>query len=154
LRHIVSVDVFFVPFQQVHRAETHAFGIPPISFRSKDYRKVPIATIDDAPFNGSDEIVDGLLKQPAIIAQLEEQWDGRMNMADFADSESAKHWIKYANDDLASLLYPNICRTLNDSYAAFGYVNTVDTFSPVQRVAIRGLGSLAMYYAAGKVKSK
>jgi hypothetical protein len=129
----------------------------PISFRSKDYRKVPIATIDDTPFNGSDEIINGLLKQPIITAKLEEQWgdDGRiMNMADFATSESATHWVKYANDDLASLLYPNICRTLSDSYGAFGYVQTVDTFSPVQRVAIRGLGSLAMYFAASKIKSK
>jgi hypothetical protein len=128
----------------------------PISFRSKDYRKVPIATIDDTPFNGSDEIMSGLLKQPAITAKLEERWnkDGHMNMADFATSESATRWIKYANDDLASLLYPNICRTLSDSYGAFGYVNTVDTFSPLQRVTIRGLGSLAMYFAASKIKSK
>jgi hypothetical protein len=128
----------------------------PIYFRSKNYRKVPIATIDDTPFNGSDEIVDGLLKQPAITAKLEERWnnDGHMNMTDFASSESATRWIKYANDDLASLLYPNICRTLSDSYGAFGYVNTVDTFSPVQRMTIRGLGSLAMYFAASKIKSK
>jgi hypothetical protein len=128
----------------------------PISFRSKDYRKVPIATIDNAPFNGSDEIISGLLKQSTITAKLEERWDsdGHMNMADFATSESATHWIKYANDDLASLLYPNICRTLSDSYGAFGYVHTVDTFSPLQRVTIRGLGSLAMYFAASKIKSK
>jgi hypothetical protein len=111
--------------------------------------------IDDTPFNGSDEIISGLLKQPAITAKLEERWDDApMNMEDFATSESATRWIKYANDDLASLLYPNICRTLRDSYGAFGYVNTVDTFSPVQRVAIRSLGSLAMYFAASKIKSK
>jgi hypothetical protein len=111
--------------------------------------------IDDAQINGSDEIIDGLLKQSAITAKLEERWDdGIMNMADFATSESATKWMKYANDDLASLLYPNICRTLSDSYGAFGYVNTVDTFSPLQRVTIRGLGSLAMYFAASKIKSK
>lgn len=124
------------------------------SFRSKDYRKVPIITIDDTQINGSNEIINGLLKQPAITAKLEERLDVGINMADFATSESATRWIKYANDDLASLLYPNICRTLSDSYGAFGYVNTVDTFSPLQRVTIRGLGSLAMYFAASKIKSK
>jgi len=132
-------------------------------FRSKDYRKVPIATINDVPFLGSDDIIRGILKQPAVTAHLESQWKAAagatggnaiMTLTDFAESESAKYWIQYANDDLASLLYPNICRTLGDSYVAFGYVQTVDAFSPMQRVAIRSLGSLAMYFAASKVKSK
>jgi hypothetical protein len=138
-------------------AETYPllYILSSVSFRSKDYRKVPIVTIDDAQINGSDEIINGLLEQPAITAKLEERWDdGIMNMTDFATSESATKWIKYANDDLASLLYPNICRTLSDSYGAFEYVNTVDTFSPLQRVTIRSLGSLAMYFAASKIKSK
>jgi hypothetical protein len=152
---ILSVDHFFVSFQLWPPRLTHCYDISLVAFRSKDYRKVPIVTIDDAQINGSDEIVDGLLKEPTITAKLEERWDdGIMNMADFATSESATKWMKYANDDLASLLYPNICRTLSDSYGAFEYVNTVDTFSPLQRVTIRGLGSLAMYFAASKIKSK
>jgi hypothetical protein len=156
VHHLLLSIIFFVSFS-IMAAETYPLLciISLVAFRSKDYRKVPIVTVDDAQINGSDEIIDGLLKQPAITAKLEERWDdGIMNLADFATSESATKWIKYANDDLASLLYPNICRTLSDSYGAFEYVNSVDTFSPLQRVTIRGLGSLAMYFAASKIKSK
>lgn len=122
--------------------------------RSKDYRKVPILKMDNKTIFGSDEIISNLLKEPAIISGLEQRWgDNKMTMADFTN-ESSQKWVQFASDDFAPLLYPNICRTLGDSYAAFGYVDRVDSFSPLQRVAIRGVGSLAMYFAASKVKSE
>ena len=122
--------------------------------RSKDYRKVPILKINDKTIRGSDEIMSDLLKEPAIISRLEQRWDNKkMTMPDFTN-ESSQKWVQFANDEFAPLLYPNICRTLGDSYAAFGYVDKVDSFSPLQRVAIRGIGSIAMYFAASKVKSE
>jgi len=43
---------------------------------------------------------------------------------------------------------------LGDSYDAFGYVNNVDSFTTLQKTSIRWMGSLAMYFAASKIKSK
>jgi len=76
-----------------------------------------------------------------------------MSMADFTNKSSQK-WTKFANDDLAPLLYPNICRTLGDSYQAFSYVDQVVSFSPLQRIAIRCVGAVAMNFAASRVKSE
>eukprot|EP00566_Odontella_aurita_P016147 CAMPEP_0113534094 /NCGR_PEP_ID=MMETSP0015_2-20120614/4973_1 /TAXON_ID=2838 /ORGANISM="Odontella" /LENGTH=288 /DNA_ID=CAMNT_0000433227 /DNA_START=126 /DNA_END=992 /DNA_ORIENTATION=- /assembly_acc=CAM_ASM_000160 len=127
---------------------------------SGNYKKVPIAKIDGEIVNGSDKIIDMVLNQPTISKALAARWneDGSenqcMSMEEFRSSESAIFWKEYASDELAALLYPNICRSLSDSYQAFGYVRDVDSFSPLQKVAIRGLGSLAMYFAASKVKSK
>lgn len=120
---------------------------------SGDYRKVPIVIIEDKQVNGSDEIMTTLLKHPSVVASLESKWN-TMSLPEFTSSPSAVRWSKYANDDLAPLLYPNICRSLSDSYAAFSYVNNVDTFSSLQKLSIRSIGSLAMYFAASKIKSR
>mmetsp|Transcript_11948 Transcript_11948/g.25870 ORF Transcript_11948/g.25870 Transcript_11948/m.25870 type:complete len:303 (+) Transcript_11948:78-986(+) len=137
---------------------------------SKDYRKVPIAIIDGKQINGSNEIVDVLLEHPYVESTLQNRWmhatttssssipddeaAGAMNMDVFRSSDAATKWSAFANDDLAALMYPNICRTLRDSYQAFGYVGDVPTFSPVQKAMIKGIGSLAMYFAASKIKKK
>lgn len=121
---------------------------------SKEYRKVPILTVNKQNLFGSDEILHGLLEHDFVKRRLEQKWEGmQSSLADF-QNESAKKWIKFSNDELAPLLYPNICRTLSDSYTAFGYVQSVDTFTPFQKIVIRGIGSLAMYLAASKIKSK
>jgi len=122
---------------------------------SGDYKKVPIAMLNDEQLNGSDKILEALLENEQVIANLEEKWKDtpEQTMSDFR-SKDAEKWMKYATDDLAALLYPNICRSLGDSFLAFSYVNDVETFSPVQKITIRGAGSLAMYLAASKIKSK
>jgi microsomal prostaglandin-E synthase 2 len=76
-----------------------------------------------------------------------------MDMEDFTGKES-KRWQDFCNEQLAPLLYPNMCRTWSDSYTAFGYINNHPQFSWLQKVSIRYLGSLAMYLAASRVKSK
>lgn len=122
----------------------------------KEYRKVPIAIVDNQQVNGSDAIVDVLLQHPAvrehILARspsLKDNWE------DFTSPSSEdKDWVKFANKDLAALLYPNICATLGDSYKAFGYVNQVDAFSSLQKLSIRFAGSFAMYMAASRIKCK
>lgn len=127
--------------------------------RSKDYRKVPIATINESsPLNGSDAIIDGLLARKNVYLLLQKRWgdsndEGPKMTLETFQNESAQQWVQFANDELAPLLYPNMCRTLQDSYRAFGYVDQVEEFSPLQRLAIKGAGSLAMYAAASKVKS-
>ena len=112
--------------------------------------------LDDQQLNGSDHIVEGLLTHPHILQSLETtQWkDGTMKADDFSNSESAVQWTAFAKDDLAPLLYPNMCNTLSNSYQAFGYVDSVDSFTTTQKMAIRTIGSFAMYMAASKIKSK
>jgi hypothetical protein len=112
--------------------------------------------LDDQQLNGSDLIVEGLLKHPQILHSLETtQWkNGSMTAHEFSNSESALKWTTFAKEDLAPLLYPNLCNTLGNSYQAFGYVNDVDSFSGTQKMLIRTIGSFAMYMAASKIKSK
>ncbi len=136
---------------------------------SGDYRKVPIAIIDEEQINGSDKIIDALLNLPYVQQYLQNRWNEgneehdnngdenattAMTMQQFHNSENSQKWMKYAADDLAALLYPNICGTLGDSYDAFRYVHDVESFTTGQRMSIQLLGSLAMYFAASKVKSK
>lgn len=93
---------------------------------------------------------------------LAKRWnDTDMTMAHFSGSSnkdndekrSSQDWTAFTNDKLAALLYPNICRTLSDSYAAFGYVDKVESFGWLEKQSVRVLGSLAMYMAASRVKS-
>jgi len=112
---------------------------------SKDYRKVPIATIDNVQINGSKEINEALLNLPSLQNNIDLPLGG-------FNSANAQRWETFAREELAPVLYPNICKSLGESYEAFGYVEGVEEFSRVQKVLIRGVGSLAMYYAAGKIK--
>jgi glutaredoxin len=129
---------------------------------SGGYKKVPIALIDGCQINGSEEILNSILNTPYAQHTLKERWVNINNENDkgseimtietFRQSENAQKWTRFAIDDLAALLYPNICSTLCDSYNAFGYVKNVDTFTSLQKVTIQSLGAVAMYIAAGKIK--
>jgi hypothetical protein len=112
--------------------------------------------LDDQQLNGSEQIVEGLLTHPQILQSLKTtQWkDGTMTAHEFTNSESAIQWTTFAKEDLAPLLYPNMCNTLGNSYRAFGYVHGVESFSAIQKMLIRTIGSFAMYMAASKIKSK
>ena len=109
--------------------------------------------LDDEQLNGSEEIVKRILEHPKVVSGLEKRLENA-TLPEFFDSSSSKKWTEFAKEDLAALLYPNICRTLNDSYQAFSYVDNVETFTPIQKFAIKYAGSLAMYFAASKIKSK
>lgn len=126
-----------------------------------EYKKVPIALINEQQFNGSEAINEELLKQPSILHNITTKQernsgdDNNFSVSDFSESENAKKWQNFARNELAPVLYPNICSSLSDSFKAFDYVKGLDSkdgFSPVQKVLIRSLGSLAMYFAASKIK--
>jgi hypothetical protein len=120
---------------------------PTLSFfddRSKEYKKVPIATINEKPYFGSDEIIQEVL---AVTR------NPRGRSTHF-DDDSARRWQAFCESDLAPLLYPNMCSTLNDSYRAFSYVEDQPQWSALQKLSIRSVGSIAMYMAASRVKSK
>jgi len=69
-------------------------------------------------------------------------------------SNSSLIWYDWADRTLAVLLYPNICSTLGDSYRSFGYVDRVDSFNMLQKVMIKNIGAVAMYFAASRTKKK
>mmetsp|Transcript_27961 Transcript_27961/g.57455 ORF Transcript_27961/g.57455 Transcript_27961/m.57455 type:complete len:293 (+) Transcript_27961:164-1042(+) len=131
---------------------------------SGNYRRVPIAVVDGKQINGSEEIIKAVLNLPTVNTYLNTRWaeeskntedsSSKMDMQQFFESDNACRWVRFAADDLAALLYPNICGTLSDSYNAFGYVEDVDSFSGLQKVSIRYLGALAMHFAASKIKSE
>lgn len=129
--------------------------------------------IDERQVNGSQEIIRAILNLPHVQDSLEKRWSNDcksdkschdvnlisqnidvMSMKQFYQSESARRWTRFATDELAPLLYPNLCGSLSDSYSAFGYVERVSSFSFMQKVMIRSLGALAMFFAASKVKCK
>lgn len=126
--------------------------------QDQSYRKVPIAVIDGQQINGSDAIVTALLDHTDFQPFLENRWeaagDKGMTMDKFRLSDSATRWSRFAHDDLAALMYPNLCNTLVHSYQAFSYVDGVHAFSKGQKIMIKGIGSVAMYLAASKIKSK
>ena len=119
---------------------------------SGEYKKVPIAVIDGKQVNGSEEILDAILIVSNKVQKDEENI--MINDDDFRKSDNAQKWTRFAIDDLAALLYPNICGTLSDSYDAFGYVKDVESFSTLQKISIQYIGALAMHFAANKVKCK
>lgn len=119
---------------------------------SPDYRKVPIALVNGEQVNGSKEINEALLRLPYVIDNLSTKND--MPLHDFVNSHTAQKWENFARDELAPILYPNICRSIGESYQAFSYVKKIETFTGMQKVLIRGVGSLAMFFAASKIKSK
>ena len=109
--------------------------------RSADYKKVPIAIINETQINGSEAILDSILTSPIVGELLAKKWsvdsnDNKevMTMKQFKDSENAKRWFRFAADDLGAVLYPNICGTLSDSFDAFSYVKDVDSFTGMQKV--------------------
>jgi microsomal prostaglandin-E synthase 2 len=133
------------PYQAV---EVNPLTKSELSKFSKDYRKVPILTIGDnqqySQYNGSQAIVQELLvHQEATTASTTT-----------ITSKEEQHWMDYAKDDLAPLLYPNMCSSLSNSYKAFDYVHSVPSFSTLQKYSIQTIGSVAMYMAASKIKSK
>lgn len=111
--------------------------------RSKSYKKVPIATIENHHYFGSDEIVDGLIKHNPLLSD-----DAEFN------GPAAKDWQAFCNNELAPLLYPNMSGTWSESYQAFQYIHQLPQFSSLQKMAIQSVGSMAMFMAANRVKSK
>jgi len=120
----------------------------------KEHNKVPIATIDDAPVFESDAIIENLLNQPSVQKALEDRLSDTMTVESFRNGPTVKKWKDFAANDLAVLLYPNMCRTWGESYRAFDYVNHTPSFGVLQRFLIQNLGSFAMYMAASKIKKR
>lgn len=75
---------------------------------------------------------------------------------DFKDSSdpSVGKWLEFVDKELAVLLFPNITRSMLESWEAFGYINEVPHFNPLQKIVLRVSGAFAMRLANGKIKKK
>lgn len=136
-----------IPYEAV---EVNPLSKAEIGHLDKEYRKVPIMTLQSEADEESVEQVNG---SDIIVDHLLERFSGSHLAHVDSESPVAKEWTHFAREDLAPLLYPNLCNSLSNSYQAFGYVHGVSTFSPLQRIAIQSVGSVAMYFAASKIKS-
>lgn len=88
-----------------------------------------------------------------LISDLESRGGLGSDFKDMSHPEIAP-WIEYADKQLAVLLFPNITRNLVESWEAFGYINQVPHFNPLQKLGLRVTGALAMRLANGKIKKK
>ena len=74
-------------------------------------------------------------------------------MSSFYPSDT-KEWSDWADLKLAVMLYPNITRTMSESWECFGYIDDVKTWSMPNRAVTKALGTVAMSFANGKIKKK
>jgi len=146
-----------IPFQSV---EVNPLTKSELEF-SSGYRKVPILRIIDVAsttpnatafrqLNGTEEI----LSNEYYLSNINNECCNDNYDDDFASSDSSTRWQQFGIQKLAPLLYPNLCRTLSDSFRAFNYVHDDSNFSIVERYSIQYIGSVAMYFAASKIKQK
>jgi microsomal prostaglandin-E synthase 2 len=167
------LDYAGLPYQTIEVNPLTKAEIRP--FRaSTGYTKVPILTIAAPTQNGSEQdaddeedvqpitdsakIVQGLLEMEQVQQQLQTlRWNhnnSTWNLDKFQNGPNTQNMVDLAVNDLAAVLYPNMCGSWSDSYRAFEYVQSVPTFTPIQRILIQTIGSVAMYMAASRVKSK
>jgi microsomal prostaglandin-E synthase 2 len=109
-------------------------------------KKVPIALI-----NGQ-TIADSALIIEHITANLL-PLQTRISAQKFLSPDS-QQWTLWSEKKLAVMLYPNITRSLSESWECFEYSESVSEWSYLHRKLVRGAGSLAMAMANGKIKKK
>lgn len=115
--------------------------------RRRQQRHQPL-TNDTTVVRGSNEILRALMQLSSVQAGIK----GKGGLSNSVKDDDG--WTAFVDDELAPVLYPNICRSLGDAYRAFDYIHGVSSFSSFQKLTIRGAGSLAMYMAASRVMSK
>ena len=88
-----------------------------------------------------------------LISQMKSNGSLPVDFKDESDPDIAK-WLEFADKRLAVLLFPNITRNMLESWEAFGYINGVPHFNPLQKILLRVTGAVAMRLANGKIKKK
>jgi microsomal prostaglandin-E synthase 2 len=142
-----------IPYQSI---EVNPLTKAEIKF-SKDYHKVPIVRQGE----GEGEHTLQFNVPTAATTTSSDASGGGGGGGDpssgdtsFANSPSSQQWQDFARHKLAPLLYPNLCNTLSNSFRAFDYVHSEPTFTTLQKYSIQWIGSIAMYFAASKIKKK
>eukprot|EP00953_Heterococcus_sp_UTEX-ZZ885_P037510 19269-Heterococcus_DN1.PRE.3 len=156
------MDYLGVPYQTT---EVNPLTKKEIKF-SKDYKKVPIVRLDGQFLQDSPAIVTALLQQLKTRGAISQQtldsfaspealkWVCLYALSCTCISQLARHTADWADKQLAVLLFPNITRNFSESYQAFSYVQSVDSFSILDKFANQVLGSTAMWAAQGKYSAE
>lgn len=134
-------DFHKIPYSVV---EVDPMGKKELEQFSKDYRKVPIAVVNDVQVNGSSEIIAAVggcvFGDEVAISPVSAQRD--------------QEWLTWVDDHLIHLISPNIYRSPTESLQAFEYIVDNAKFTAWQRMSIRYSGALAMYMVGKKIKKK
>jgi microsomal prostaglandin-E synthase 2 len=139
------LDYFDVPYSTI--------DVNPLTkseLKFSEYKKVPVLTAatPEHQVNDSAEILTFVLAELRAAGALPERGEASF------DSDEAERWAQWCDKELAVYTYPNITRSLSESFEAFGYVDDVPHFSALDKLSIRYLGSVAMLMAQGKIKKK
>lgn len=114
---------------------------------SKDYKKVPVAVIDDKVIGNSPEII-------AHFTAMSVADESKQALLEEFFPEDASKWMEWSEKRLAVMLYPNITRSMNESWECFAYTNDVESWSAPERMVTRAVGAAFMSLANGKIKKK
>lgn len=139
------LDLHRVPYDTT---EVNPLTKSEIKSWSGGYRKVPIAMIAGEQVNDSPVIANSIMDRMVDSGVLSAK-----QLSEFR-SEKAVEWAKWSDRELAVLLFPNITRSFDEAYEAFGYVMDVPHFSFVDKWANQFIGSFFMWMAQGKIKKK
>jgi microsomal prostaglandin-E synthase 2 len=128
-------------------ALNHPFDVVEVNPSSKkeikdldsSLKSVPVLQSGDRIIGDSNDIYTYLLEQHATSSP----------------PKHSEKWVRWADDKLAVLLFPNISRTFSDAFRAFEYVHRVPTFDLKTKISNRVIGAFAMWaFARRKVKKK
>lgn len=111
---------------------------------SADYRKVPIALIDEKQVNGSAAVIE------AVRLATGADTGDKIN----AISSVEEQWLQWLDNHLIHLIAPNIYRTPGESLQTFNYITDYSKFSWWDRATIRYTGAAAMYMIGKRLKKK
>ena len=112
---------------------------------SKDYKKVPLVTIGNTQVNDSSPILEHITIN--LVATENADKVGFF-------PEDTQKWSDWSEKRLAVMLYPNITRSLGESWECFRYTSDVLEWNPLTRIGTRVAGAAAMTLANGKIKKK
>lgn len=115
----------------------------------KGLKKVPIARVNDIIITESSEIIKNITNNYAKI-----QLDKNKTNFDLFFPDDTQKWSDWSEKELAIMLYPNITRSLKESFDCFSYVDNVDTWSKPRQIVIKYIGSGFMSLANSKIKKK
>ena len=129
------------------KALNHPFDVVEVNPSSKreikdldsSLKSVPVLRSGDTIISDSNKIYTYLLEKHAESSPL----------------KHSDEWVKWADEKLAVLLFPNISRTFGDAFRAFDYIHRVPTFDIKTKISNRVIGAFAMWaFARRKVKKK
>ncbi|KAG7376750.1 Prostaglandin E synthase 2 [Phytophthora pseudosyringae] len=136
------LDYLKIPYEVVEvnplsKKETKAFT---------DYRKVPVARIDDEVVVDSSAIISRLRELAAVPKDAPQESDEAL--------KEEEQWRQWVDQKLIILTPPNIYRTVPEALQAFDYCLTEGKFTPMERRMAKYAGAVVMYLIAKRSKKK